>query len=151
MKSAVDSANKNLEGLKATKTGDLVVLLIRPQEAVAAVQALGQAYSDYYGAINDYDRAQFRLYRSLGQPPQEVFEGRGDGECRPALPGRGEPPVATQSATFPLSAPLRRRYGEGRGFRHLPCLQQGAVMSDKVNPPATTNASLSERSKPKNP
>src|SRR5262249_55528811 len=88
VKSAVDSANKNLEGLKATKTGDLVVLLIRPQEAVQAVQALAQAYTDYYGAVCDYNRAQFRLYRALGHPAQAL--GSQDNPC-PGIPANAVP------------------------------------------------------------
>jgi outer membrane protein TolC len=72
LKDAVESAVQNLQGLGETQPvpggGRLLILLIRPQEAVAAVQALAQAYTDYYGAVADYDRAQFRLYRALGQP-----------------------------------------------------------------------------------
>jgi len=69
LKDAVDSADRNLEGLGQTKrAGDLMVLVIRPQEAVPPVQALAQAYGDYYAAIADYNRAQFRLYRALGNP-----------------------------------------------------------------------------------
>jgi hypothetical protein len=41
---------------------------------VAAVGALAQAYVDYYGAIADYDRAQFRLYHALGHPAQALAE-----------------------------------------------------------------------------
>ena len=52
--------------------------MIRPQEAVAAVQALAQAYNDYYGAVADYNRAQFRLYRALGHPAQMLL---GDTRC----------------------------------------------------------------------
>jgi outer membrane protein TolC len=75
VQSALRSADKNLVALGQTKTaGDQVVLLIRPQEAVAAVQALAQAYTDYYGAIADANRAQFRLYRALGQPAQCVLQ-----------------------------------------------------------------------------
>jgi outer membrane protein TolC len=82
VRDAVDSANKNLEGVGQTRgAGNLIVLVIRPQEAVAAVQALGQAYSDYYGAVADFNRAQFRLYRALGQPAQLLGS---DGECCPA-------------------------------------------------------------------
>ena len=66
-----ESADKNLAGLSQTRgTAGAVQLLVRPQEVVAAVQALGQAYADYYGAIADFNRAQFRLYRALGQPAQ---------------------------------------------------------------------------------
>jgi hypothetical protein len=54
---------------------------------VAAVQALGQAYSDYYAAVADYNRGQFRLYRALGQPAQLAGErlGPAGGECLPAV------------------------------------------------------------------
>lgn len=71
VKLAVESAEKNLAGLSQTKrAGDVVLLVVRPQEAVASVQALAQAYIDYYGAIADANRAQFRLYRALGKPAQ---------------------------------------------------------------------------------
>jgi hypothetical protein len=73
LKDALDSVDKNFEGLSQTKrAGDVVLLVTRPQEVVAAVQALGQAYADYYGAIADANRAQFRLYRALGHPAQNL-------------------------------------------------------------------------------
>ncbi len=46
--------------------------LVRPQEVVASLQALSQAYMDYYGAVADYDRSQFRLYHALGHPAQSL-------------------------------------------------------------------------------
>jgi outer membrane protein TolC len=75
LRDAVESADQNLEGLGQTKrTGEgaaaLVLPVIRPQEAVASVQALAQAYADYYSAVADFNRAQFRLYRALGAPAQ---------------------------------------------------------------------------------
>jgi outer membrane protein TolC len=74
LKNAIESAQKNLEGLGQTKTagGNVILLVIRPQEVVAAVQALAQSYGDYYGAVGDYNRSQFRLYRALGQPAQAL-------------------------------------------------------------------------------
>lgn len=76
VKNAIESANQNLKGLGQTKNaGNVLVLVIRPQEVVASVQALAQAYNDYYGAVGDYDRAQFRLYRAMGQPAQAVTCG----------------------------------------------------------------------------
>src|SRR5262249_45596797 len=68
----VESANLNFEGLGQTKSagGKVVFLVIRPQEVVAAIQALAQAYNSFYGTVADYNRAQFRLYRALGQPAQ---------------------------------------------------------------------------------
>jgi outer membrane protein TolC len=78
VRNAVDSAEKNLEGLGQTRgAGNLILLVIRPQEAVAAVQALGQAYTDYYEAVADFNRAQFRLYRALGQPAR-LLAGAGN-------------------------------------------------------------------------
>ena len=34
----------------------------------ASIQTLAQAYANFYGAVADYNRAQFRLYRALGHP-----------------------------------------------------------------------------------
>ncbi len=74
LKQALDSVEKNFEGLKQVRrAGNLLVLVIRPQEAVAAVQALSQAYNNYFGASADYNRAQFRLYRALGHPARTLM------------------------------------------------------------------------------
>jgi outer membrane protein TolC len=71
LREAIQLANRSLEGLGQTRRlGDAVVLVVRPQEAVAAVQALGQANADFFSAVSDYNRAQFRLYRALGHPAQ---------------------------------------------------------------------------------
>jgi outer membrane protein TolC len=93
LKDAVASANMNFEGLGQTKSagGRVVVLVIRPQEVVAAVQSLAQAYDDYYGAVADSNRAQFRLYRALGQPAQLLAAPAAEGrpECTPGqAPGQ---------------------------------------------------------------
>jgi outer membrane protein TolC len=91
LRDAVDSANKNLQGLGQTKSaGNVLVLVIRPQEVVAAIQALAQAYADYYAAVADYDRAQFRLYHALGHPAQALVDD--SGACSP-LPGAGSAPA----------------------------------------------------------
>ncbi len=78
LENAVDSVAKNFEGLSQTRRlgGNVILLVIRPQEVVAAIQALAQAYSDFFSAVGDYDRAQFRLYRALGQPAQAL-----SGQC----------------------------------------------------------------------
>src|SRR5262249_54192623 len=66
----------NLRGLSETvRAGDLLVLVNRPQEAVAALQQLQQAYINYYTTANDYNRAQFRLFRALGYPAQRLACG----------------------------------------------------------------------------
>ena len=46
----------------------------RPIELLQAVQALQRAQADYLNVIADYNRAQFRLYTSLGNPPQCALE-----------------------------------------------------------------------------
>lgn len=73
VRNALVTAEKSVEGLgQARRVGEVLVLIIRPQEAVAAVQALEQAYRSYYGTVADVNRAQFRLYRALGRPAQCV-------------------------------------------------------------------------------
>ena len=105
---SIDSAEKNLAGVGQTRrSGDLVVLVIRPQEAVASVQALAQAYLDYFGAIADANRAQFRLYRALGNPAQ-LLTGSPNGTrlceqyARPRCPC---PASGDSSPPRPLSLP----------------------------------------------
>lgn len=72
---ATASADKNLQGLGQTKrVGEQLLLIFRPLEAVAAVTALDQAYRDYYQTVADHNRAQFRLYRVLGRPPEALAE-----------------------------------------------------------------------------
>ena len=41
---------------------------------VAAIAALEQGYRDYYGAAADSNRAQFQLYRALGQPARSLMQ-----------------------------------------------------------------------------
>lgn len=73
LKAALSSADKNVQGMGQTKAaGNVLLLVIRPQEVLAALQALGQAYADYNAAVAEYDRAQFRLYHALGHPAQAV-------------------------------------------------------------------------------
>ena len=73
--SATATVEKNLKGLGQTKRlGEQLVLVFRPQEAVAAVAALDQAYRDFYSAVADQNRAQFRLYRALGHPADALAQ-----------------------------------------------------------------------------
>lgn len=58
----------NLKGNGRPLMGPVVQMAIRPQEAVAALVQLNRAYGIYYAAVNDYNRAQFQLYRALGYP-----------------------------------------------------------------------------------
>jgi len=74
IQAALTSATENYEAVGQTKRvgGNIVVLVIRPQEAVAAVQELTLAYANYYGSVADFNRAEFRLYRALGNPAQAL-------------------------------------------------------------------------------
>ncbi|MFO0877068.1 MAG: TolC family protein [Gemmataceae bacterium] len=73
LRRARESAEKNILGLGQTRrVGDVNTLVFRPQEVVASIQALDQAYHDFFTATADVNRAQFRLYRALGHPAQHL-------------------------------------------------------------------------------
>ncbi len=74
VRQAIESADKNFIGLRETTrpAGELLRLVVRPQEVVAAIQAMNVAYEQYSAAINEYNAAQFEVYRALGQPAQWV-------------------------------------------------------------------------------
>jgi outer membrane protein TolC len=103
VRAALTSADKNLAAMRETAATDTKTLLVRPQEAVAAVQALAQAYLDYYGAVADANRAQFRLYRALGQPAQCLIqEQHTESLAIPAaLPVPAPKPAASESVPLP--------------------------------------------------
>jgi outer membrane protein TolC len=72
---SLESYNKNLTGLGQLRVaGNVLQTIVRPQEVVAAVQNVAQAYTVYYRAVADSNRAQFRLYRALGQPAQRLTQ-----------------------------------------------------------------------------
>jgi len=98
---AVETAEKNLRGLVPGKrVGDQLTLVFRPQEAVAAVAALDQAYRDYYAAVGDHNRAQFRLYRALGHPTQCLANS-----SPPSLQGRAGVEKGKGTETLGSSSP----------------------------------------------
>jgi len=69
------------------------------------VQALAQAYLDYYGAVADANRAQFRLYRALGQPAQALVHDEHTPALAPTvLPPA--PPVNTRDEVAPPPRPV---------------------------------------------
>jgi outer membrane protein TolC len=95
---ATESADKNFIGLRETTrpAGELLRLVVRPQEVVAALIALELAFEQYSSAVNDYNAAQFALYRALGQPAQWVTSRppplvAGSPGPTPAPPPAGEP------------------------------------------------------------
>jgi len=84
LKAAGASYEGNLKGLSETvRAGELLVLVNRPQEVVAALQQLQQAYINYYTTANDYNRTQFRLFRALGYASQSVACGESLGPVIP--------------------------------------------------------------------
>jgi outer membrane protein TolC len=87
IKDAIASLDAHFKGLEQP-VGKTQVLLIRPQEVVAAIQAVSRAYNNYYIAVADYDRAQFRLYRALGQPAQALSGQSCNPACSPSLSPR---------------------------------------------------------------
>ena len=69
VKEAAITYQGTLTGIGQTRgMGGVLQLVNRPQEAVAALTQLNRAYGLYFVAINDYNRAQFQLYRALGYP-----------------------------------------------------------------------------------
>jgi outer membrane protein TolC len=74
VRQAIESADKNFIGLRETTrpAGELLRLVVRPQEVVQAIAALNTAYEEYSAAVNEFNAAQFELYRALGQPAQWV-------------------------------------------------------------------------------
>jgi outer membrane protein TolC len=93
---AVESADKNFIGLRETTrpAGELLRLIVRPQEVVAAIIALNVAYQQYAAAVNEYNAAQFELYRALGRPAQWVT-------CQAAPPPAPANPAPATAAPRP--------------------------------------------------
>lgn len=82
----------NMKGLRETiRFGDILQLVVRPQEAVSALSTLNLAYENYYLSIADYNRAQFRLYWAMGYPADVLACQRTPGEQMPINPERPPP------------------------------------------------------------
>ncbi len=69
--------------LQIRGAGNFLQPVSRPQEAVAALQQLNGAYDKYFGAVTDYNRAQFELYHALGYPSRILACDRQADEIRP--------------------------------------------------------------------
>lgn len=70
---AIDSLDGNVRGLAQTiRTGDVLVLVTRPQEVVQALDALALSYENYFRSTAEYNRAQFRLFRAIGFPSESI-------------------------------------------------------------------------------
>ena len=94
MKESLATYQGNFKGLgQTTRFGDVLTLVNRPQEVVAALTQLKQAYANYYQSIADFNRAQFRLYYALGFPSQILACER--------TPGTPEPVNTTRPSYLP--------------------------------------------------
>ena len=104
LRQAYESAEKNLLAMREPKrAGNQLILLVRPQEVLVSVQALQRAYLDYYTSVADYNRAQFRLYRAMGNPANHPFLGPDqENACTPPAAGpAGAPPQPPARNTSP--------------------------------------------------
>jgi outer membrane protein TolC len=105
LREAVELVNKMTEGLGQTRRiGDALVLIVRPQEATAAVQAFAQASTDFFAAVADYNRAQFQLYRALGHPAQCLAGAVAGDPASENKPAQALPPPADLSVEEPHPA-----------------------------------------------
>jgi outer membrane protein TolC len=68
---------------KVDRNGDVTVLIRPAFEVIDALRSLSRAYDTYFASINDYNRAQFRLYRSLGFPAEILSCERSPGQIVP--------------------------------------------------------------------
>lgn len=94
LKQSLETYSGNLKGLgQTTRFGDVLNLVNRPQEAVAALQQLQQAYSNYFRTVADYNRAQFRLFYAMGYPAGLIACER--------TPGTPEPIDTTRPGYLP--------------------------------------------------
>jgi hypothetical protein len=55
--------------------GDAKVVLDRTLDVVSSLQSLLRAYDNYFASANDYNVAQFRMYRALGYPADMLPSG----------------------------------------------------------------------------
>jgi hypothetical protein len=68
---------------KIESKGDAKIVVRRTLEVLAALRSLSEAYDTYFQSVNDFNRAQFRLYRSLGCPAEILACERPSGAILP--------------------------------------------------------------------
>lgn len=90
LKQGLSTYRGNLQGMGQTQRfGDVLSLVNRPQEVVAALTQLQQAYVNYYRTVADFNRSQFRLFYALGFPAEELACRRPPGNIEPVDTYRG--------------------------------------------------------------
>ncbi|MCY2987343.1 MAG: TolC family protein [Planctomycetota bacterium] len=106
VKEALIAFQGTLRGLgQARGAGDLLQLVNRPQEAVAALQQLNRAYENYFRSITAYNQAEFQLYHALGFPARTLAVERPTGEIQPVDTNR--PPQMAPVCPHVLTDPCR--------------------------------------------
>jgi outer membrane protein TolC len=100
VKEAVITFQGTLTGIGLPRGGNVLEMANRPQEAVAALIQLNRAYGLYFVAVNDYNRAQFQLYRAVGFPARILVCERPLGQIGTVDTSRppGMAPVCPQRA-----------------------------------------------------
>ncbi len=87
-----------LQGLTQVRgAGNSLQTVSRPQEGVAALQQLNQAYGRYFIAINSYNRAEFQLYHAIGYPSRILADQGQMGQVQ----AMGTAPSAQSAARLP--------------------------------------------------
>jgi hypothetical protein len=106
VRQAIESADKNFIGLRETTrpAGELLRLVVRPQEVVQAIEALNAAYQQYSSAVNEFNTAQFDLYHALGHPAQWVTCQSEPAIGAPLLPPL---PPGASDASEPTDSPAK--------------------------------------------
>ncbi len=91
LREAQETLSEDIQAVTQTKrvgkgAGEAILLLVRPQEVVAAIDMVSRAYGDFYSAIADVNRSQFQLYRALGRPAQLRLDNPADPPAAPDMP-----------------------------------------------------------------
>jgi hypothetical protein len=96
LREAIINYDGNFEGLAETsRFDDVLHEVIRPQEAVRALDQLMRSYDLYFATVAEYNRAQFELYHAVGYPARSVSDYQAAGDPVPVDLERpfGLPPV----------------------------------------------------------
>jgi outer membrane protein TolC len=114
----------SLKGLgQVIQVGEAKVQLERTLDVISSIQSLARAYDSYFGSVNDYNIAQFRLFRALGYPADLLACAPLPGELLPVDPNRPpqiapvcgpDAPGAPPSAPTPSSSSRPTPRGGGR-------------------------------------
>jgi outer membrane protein TolC len=89
---------------RVIQVGENRILVRRAFEVVDALRSLSRAYDTYYQSINDYNRAQFKLFRAIGYPARILTCDRPTGNILPVDTTR-PPQMAPVCAPDPCQSP----------------------------------------------